>query len=440
MSTFGTAVPDTSPQGGTAAAGRPGPDGRAAPAADGASAPPPGTGVQAQPGTGVHAPPAEREARLLVHRAGGTPVYVYSRDALRAGAARVRAASPAGARLYYSLKANPHPGVVGALAALVDGFDVCSTAELETALNASMPAASILFTGPAKSRPEAAAALAAGVAVTVESVRQARLFAQVAAELGVGGRAVLRLNAPYPARDPGTAPAPNHFGVPQEDLAEAVEVLRGSSLAISGLHLFWGSQYSDARVILAARASALRRALDVAERYALRLDFVDVGGGIAMPWCAGDPPVDWAALTAAGADAPAGVPGGTAVVCEYGRALAGPAGSLLTTVLDTKVVDGRHYVLVDAGMNHVAIAGRLIAGGRRGEPLVSALGPARPGGPRRTWVTGPLCSQLDVLAEDVALPPVEPGDLLAFSGVGAYGPTFSPAGFLSREAVREIVY
>lgn len=60
--------------------------------------------------------PADGEARLLARRAGGTPVYVYSREALRAAVARVRAASAPGAGLYYSLKANPHPGVVQALA------------------------------------------------------------------------------------------------------------------------------------------------------------------------------------------------------------------------------------------------------------------------------------------------------------------------------------
>jgi diaminopimelate decarboxylase len=54
-------------------------------------------------------------------------------------------------------------------------------------------------------------------------------------------------------------------------------------------------------------------------------------------------------------------------------------------------------------------------------------------------VTGPLCSQLDVLAEDVLLPELAPGDTLLFAGVGAYGPTFSPSGFLSRGRAGEIV-
>ncbi|MFE0642941.1 alanine racemase [Streptomyces sp. NPDC058877] len=383
--------------------------------------------------------PTDAEARLLVHRAGRTPVYAYGRAALRDAVARVRAASPPTAGLYYSLKANPHPGVVHALAPLVDGFDVCSLTEMETALNTGTPSGRVLFTGPAKSRTEAAAALAAGVAVTVESPRQAVLFAGAARELGVTGRGVIRLNMPYPARTPDAEPSPNQFGVAEEDLAEVVDVLRASPLSISGLQLFWGSQYGDPEVVLATRKAVTERAGACAERFGLSLDFVSIGGGIAMQWRDRDPAVDWDRLS--GADTgPSAEIGRLPLVCEYGRSIAGPAGSLLTTVLDTKTVGDRRYVLVDAGMNDILLASRLLSGGDRGEFPVRVVGGAdRPTVPH-VHVTGSLCSQLDVLAEDIELPEVEPGDLLLFPGAGAYGPSFSPGGFLSRDKVREIVF
>jgi diaminopimelate decarboxylase len=212
---------------------------------------------------------------------------------------------------------------------------------------------------------------------------------------------------------------------------------------LAGLQVFWGSQYFDADVILAARKAALERATELAARRGAPFGFVSLGGGIAMPWRDGEPDVDWPGLAAAGLvpleDRPAEV-----VACEYGRSVVGPAGSLITTVLDTKTIDGRRYVLVDAGLNHVMIASRLVAGSGRGEPSVRAVGRVGAvggaGAVGRAYVTGPLCSQLDVLAEDVPLPEVAVGDLLVFSGVGAYGPSFSPAGFLSREPVREVVH
>ncbi|MEU4493563.1 alanine racemase [Streptomyces sp. NPDC023998] len=388
--------------------------------------------------------PTDREAQLLARRSGRTPVYVYSREALRATVERVRAASVPGAGLYYSLKANPHPGVVQTLATLVDGFDVCSLAELETALNAGMAPRKVLFTGPAKSGEEAAAALAADVMVSVESPRQAGLFARTAAELGATGRAVIRLNTPYPGRTSGADPSQNQFGVAHEDLAEVVDILRASPLSVAGLQLFWGSQYADADVILAARKTMEEQARACVDLFGLQVEFVSIGGGIAMPWCDADPDVDWAGLAAAGLDA-AAVDGADAedrlpLVCEYGRSIVGPAGSLLTTVLDIKTIGDRRYVLVDAGINHVFIASRLIAGAGRGEPRVRMVGARPDAATSPAWVTGPLCSQLDVLAEDVLLPEVEVGDLLLFEGVGAYGPTFSPSGFLSRDKVREIVF
>jgi diaminopimelate decarboxylase len=379
----------------------------------------------------------DEEARLLVHRAGGTPVYAYSRAALRDAVRRVRAASVAGADIYYSLKANPHVGVVSSLATLVDGFDVCSLTEMETALNVGMPASRVLFTGPAKSRPEAAAALAAGVAVTIESPGQAGLFAEVAGELGVTGRAVIRLNTPYPGRNAGDPVLPNQFGVSTDGFADVVRALNGSPMSITGLHLFWGSQYFDADIIVAARKAAMDRAQTLAAQYDLALDYVAIGGGIGMPWCSADPDVDWAGLEAASHDLG---PQAATVVSEYGRSIVGPAGSLLTTVLDTKTIGDRRYVLVDAGMNHMLIASRLVAGAKRGEPSVRVVNPKDPNVTSRAHVTGPLCSQLDILAEDVLLPAVEVGDTLVFSGVGAYGPSFSPSGFLSRDTVGEVVF
>src|SRR5439155_25945152 len=164
---------------------------------------------------------------------------------------------------------------------------------------------------------------------------------------------------------------------------------------------FWGSQYFDADIIVAARRAALDRARALITRFDLELEFVSIGGGIAMRWCATDPEVDWKALEAAGAEPVRwGDSGSATLACEYGRAIVGPAGSLLTTVLDTKTVGDRRYILVDAGMNQVLIASRLVAGAGRGEPAVRVVNPTRPDVTSGAYVTGPLCSQLDVLAED----------------------------------------
>ena len=101
-------------------------------------------------------------------RTAARPVcaYVYDRAVLAARAAAVRAALPAGARLCYAVKANGDPGVLAALAGVVDGFEVASGGELALARAATVNGL-VIFGGPAKTDTELAAAVAAGAVIIV---------------------------------------------------------------------------------------------------------------------------------------------------------------------------------------------------------------------------------------------------------------------------------
>lgn len=380
------------------------------------------------------------DLRLLAARAGGTPVFGYSRSVLRQQVDLVRAASTPGASIYYSLKANPHPGVVNTLSELVDGFDVCSMTELEVALQSGMEAGRVLYTGPAKSRIELASALSAGVLVTVESPGQASLVADVATELGVPGCVVIRLNVLYPARNANERPQSNHFGVAHDQIPAVLQSLRHSTLRAVGVQVFWGSQYFEIATITRARASALDRAKECAALIGEPLDIVSIGGGIATQLRDSDPDVDWSGLSAAATSQDSHDGWCQELAYEYGRAIVGPAGVLITTVLDTKIIDERRYVAVDAGMNHLLLGSRLMSGDGRGEFSVRPLVEGRLAARTPSTVTGPLCSQLDVFADNIMLPEVEPGDLLIIDNVGAYGRSFSPDGFLSRTSSKELIY
>src|SRR5690349_22658986 len=105
--------------------------------------------------------------------------YVYDTGVLRRRAEAVRGALPDGARLLYAVKANSHPAVVATLASTVDGLEVASGGELELARTAG--AGRIVFSGPAKTDAELAAAVDAGAVVNVESPLELRRLAHVAA-------------------------------------------------------------------------------------------------------------------------------------------------------------------------------------------------------------------------------------------------------------------
>jgi diaminopimelate decarboxylase len=104
------------------------------------------------------------------------------------------------------------------------------------------------------------------------------------------------------------------------------------------------------------------------------------------------------------------------IAIEPGRSIVGPAGVLLTTVVDVKhVPGGRRFVVLDAGMTEL-MRPALYGAYHRIEPAV-----ARDGAPRPCDIVGPICESTDQFARDRNLAPVEVGDLVVVRDVGAYG-------------------
>src|SRR5437763_6205525 len=158
----------------------------------------------------------ERVAAALAGAARPVCAYVYDTTVLRARAAAVRAVLPPDAALLYAVKANGHPAVVAALAAATDGLEVASGGELALAREAG--ARRIAFGGPAKTRAELAAAVAAGVTINVESVLEVRRLVAVADGRPV--RVALRVNraAASPAGSHQMTGTPTPFGLDEADL------------------------------------------------------------------------------------------------------------------------------------------------------------------------------------------------------------------------------
>ncbi|EYT81903.1 decarboxylase [Streptomyces sp. Tu 6176] len=399
----------------------------------------------------------------------GTPLYVYDLAELRAAHAALRRALPEEARLYYSLKANPHPELVRELAAAGCSAEVCSESELDAARTAGVPAADVLCTGPGKTEAELRHALTHGVRrFSVESpVDLARLGATARAA-GVRAEALLRLNPEtYPA-GAGLAMggAPTQFGSDVSWVRRSPEAFRTEGVDLIGYHVYSGSNVHEPAQ-LAHWFTAAADAVTEAQR-ALRLDLraVDLGGGFGHPYLVPGGRPDLGALRplltrllkdriAPLAERP------VELAFESGRYLAGAAGRFVVRVQDVKTSKGRRVVVADGGIN--ALGG--MAGLRRIPPMAATAvtltagsggrtgGAGSIGGPERTGgaenfpsaeptgealLTGPLCTTLDVLNARLPLPDVRPGDLLAIPNCGAYGMTASLLGFLGRRPPAEV--
>ncbi|MDQ3933288.1 MAG: type III PLP-dependent enzyme [Actinomycetota bacterium] len=379
-----------------------------------------------------------RDDALMLAERFGTPLYAYDLDDVETRCAELRGVLPAGARLLYSLKANPLPAVAAAALGAGAGAEVSSEGELASALEAGFEPSSIVVTGPAKSDGLLERAVDCGVGCfSAESWRDLDRIAAAAAAAATTTRALLRLNGAGPptARLAMTG-VPSQFGFDEDDLALGLDRLEAlANVDVVGIHTYCGTQLPDAEALTAAFRHGIELATSLAARIPIRV--VNLGGGFPWPFATDAPPIDLAPLAAAIARLDTSSPGGGELWFESGRYVSASCGTLVSRVADVKRSRGTTYVVLDAGISHfggMAGLGRVL----RSSVSVLPAGPDRGGATMVADVVGPGCTPLDCLARGTELPELEPGDLVRVPNVGAYGATASLSSFLSHPAALEV--
>jgi len=365
----------------------------------------------------------------------GTPVYVYSRATLERHA-RVFREGLAGvgkAHFAFAVKANPNLAVLRVMQREGFGADVVSGGELARALAAGMPAQDIVFSGVGKQHHELVRALDAGIGqFNLESEEEGVELSELAAARGLRAPCALRVN---PDIDAGThdkistGKADNKFGVPIDRAAGIYTRLAAlPGLEMRGLAVHIGSQLADLRPLelafekLGALIGRLRGA-------GLTVTHVDLGGGLGVPYKAGDvlpTPAEYGAMVARvthGWD--------VTLMFEPGRVITGNAGVLLTRVVRVKQGARDPFVIVDAAMNDLARPA--LYGAWHDFEAV------RPSNRRMTAnIVGPICETGDTFAMGRDIEGVEAGDLAVFRTAGAYGATMASS-YNSRGFVAEVM-
>ena len=382
-------------------------------------------------------------------RAHGTPLYAYDQRVLEARYRELREALAGFAEVYYSIKANPHPAVAGRFVALGAGLEIASAGEFRLAKAAGCEPGRMLFAGPGKGFEELREAIAGGIGeVHLESFEEIEACGALTAQLGCSLAVALRLN-PGAAAQGGAmrmGGKPAAFGFDEEILDDAVAaVQRHAGLRLEGIHLFVGTQVLQAEVLLQQWACGLELAGRLAQRLGRPLRRIDLGGGLGIPYHAGQGTLDLASVrdgAAALARRQRADPwlAPSEVLVEPGRWLAGPAGVYVARVRSVKMSRGQRFVVCDGGMHHhLAASGNLGQVIKLDYPLVAAtrlddteLAPAQ--------LVGPLCTPLDTLGRQTPLPAaLRAGDLVAVLQSGAYGLTASPVGFLGHALPAEVM-
>lgn len=386
---------------------------------------------------------ADFPADAWIAEAGGTPLYVYDFGIVRGRIARLRAALPSGVDVHYAIKANPYAPLLSAIAPLVDGMDVASAGELEK-VTAVMTSRSVSFAGPGKRDAELEVAIMAGATINLESEGEADRAFAIGNRLGVVPRLAVRVNPDFELRGSGMRMGgrASPFGVDAVRVPALVRRIAAAGADWRGFHIFSGSQSLDTAAISESQAATIALAARLAEDVNSPPPLVNLGGGFGIPYFAGDEPVNVEAIGRSLADQldrrPA-ILSASKFAIELGRWLVGESGVYLARVVDRKESGGETFLVVDGGLNHhLAATGNFGTVVRRNYPIAVAgkIG-AEPD--EIVSVVGPLCTPLDRLADRVALPRAEVGDVIAIFASGAYGASASPSAFLGHPPVRELL-
>jgi diaminopimelate decarboxylase len=374
--------------------------------------------------------------RLANDDAAPVSTYVYCPESAAERAASLRDALPEWAEIFYAVKANSFPPVLGALARFVDGFEVASEREAELAVGAWSEIdgrARLIASGPGKSKPTLAALMRLGVEViNVESALELHRVAHLANMIGRQVQVALRVHPPAVriTRSLHIGAAATPFGIAVRDIPEALRVAAGlSNLNVVGFHFHTVCNNLDAE----AHADYVRWCLEWSTRTArvhdVDLRLVDVGGGIGV-----DDDVARFELDAFGrALRQLRTPNDVRVLFEPGRWLVHDCGYYAAEVTDVKHTNGTSFAVLRGGIHQFM---RPAAYGTTHNFTVIPISKWTLTAPRPevraapVTVVGELCTPADVLARDVTVDRIRPGDVVVFPGAGSYGWEMSLQEFL----------
>jgi diaminopimelate decarboxylase len=357
----------------------------------------------------------------------GTPLYVMDLADVRERLRRYRDAFGPG-NVFYGAKVFLTKGFAKIVAEEDVGMDVVAGGELYVALQGGFPAERIALHGNNKSEAELREALEAGVGrIVVDSLHELELLRRLTAEMDVVARVLLRITPGVEAHTHDylvTGVEDTKFGFTIGDVAmQAIEMAaRSESIELVGLHSHIGSQIFDLKPFDEAARKVVRFLADARRVTNLELPEIDLGGGLGVPYLSADEAGSIEDLgkivheavaseaEAVGTDTPT-------VKVEPGRSIVGPAMlTLYTSGVVKDVAGARRYVAVDGGMSDNIRPALYQAK----YTFLSALRPDVPHD-RPSTIAGKLCETGDILARDVMLPDLEPGEILACAATGAYG-------------------
>ncbi len=357
----------------------------------------------------------------------GSPLFVFSEKRLRQKFREIKNAFTLRypkVEFSWSYKTNYLDAICAILHSEGESAEVVSEFEYEKARRLGIPGSRIIYNGPYKPLDSLRKAVKEGAKINIDHFEEILDLEKVAEELGVKVKAGIRINM-----DTGIYPQWSRFGFNLEN-GQALDAVKRLSakgkIELVGLHTHIGTFILEPQAYEIAVKKLVKFAYEVEEKFGFKIDYIDIGGGfpskirlrgIYLPPELSVPSIEEYAERICDALLSSLKPGDyPTLILETGRAIVDEAGFLITTVHAVKrLPDGKRAYVLDAGVNvlftafwyHFKI-----------ELEKEIFGPVEP-----CILYGPLCMNIDVVDDQVFLPPLPRGTRLIISPVGAYNVT-----------------
>ena len=374
--------------------------------------------------------PFNREKLEEIAQKWPTPFHVYDAAGIRRNAERLKKAFSwnAGFREYFAVKAAPNPYLMKLLKEFDFGSDCSSMAELELAERVGNTGEAIMFTSNDTPAEEFRRAWELGAIINFDDVTHWDYFLSSCAGCGnfgveLPGRVFCCRYNPGPLKG-GNAiigkPEEAKYGFTRDQLFDGYSRMKAAGVTRFGLHTMVASNELNADYIIDTAKILFELAGEIHEKVGIDFEFINIGGGIGIPYKPGDKAMElevvgegikkaYEELVEAKGLKP------IKLYMECGRSITGPYGYLVSRVRHIKSTY-RLYAGLDACMSNLmrpALYGayhEIVVPGKENSGETSVYD-----------VTGSLCENNDKFAIQRMLPVLERGDLVVICDAGAHG-------------------
>ena len=367
--------------------------------------------------------------------------YLYDESIILENTARLKS-DFSGVSFLYSMKTNPHPLVVKTILSQGFGVDAASLAEAQLGNKNGVPKEMIQYSAPGKTEKDIEAALPIAT-IIADSLNEVKLIDKAAEKAEIKAKIGVRLNPDFTFYS--EKGIPSKFGIDEEAALEAIPQWNEmKNIEVIGIHVHSKSQELNAEVI----GKYYKNMFGLAERFQQKLghklEFINMGSGIGIPFSVNDMPVDTAFLGSRMSELMSEHSiSDTKIFIETGRYVSGKCGVYATKVLDKKVSRGKTYIVLDNTLNGFIRPSiiQFVMGFAKddypaaNEPLFTSrdafefIALTDETETETVDLVGNLCTAQDIAAKDIVLPKLNVGDVIAITNAGSYAASVTPMQF-----------